>query len=560
VGGSRLNATFARSSFPPGSIGFVSQSGALGLALLEAADARGLGFSGFVSIGNKADVSSNDVLEYWEDDPETGLVLLYLESFGNPQKFGRIARRMARRKPLLALKAGASRAGARAASSHTAAIAGSEAAVGALFRQSGVIRAATLEELLDVATLYTAGAAPRGRRVAVLTNAGGLGILCADACEASGLELPPLSEETLRVLRAALPAEAGLGNPVDMLGSATAATYAAALPALLADPGIDAALALFVPAATVEAAAVAASIRAAVEGAGGAKPTLAVVLSAAGLPDALRTRLSGLAAFSYPESAARALGRAADRSEWLRRQAGSVPSLVVDVHAGRAVVEHALAGSADRWLAPAEMRELLRAYGIPFVVEREAGSAAEAVEAARAVGFPVAVKTAAPGIHKTERGGVAVDLADEEAVIAAAERIGPPLVVQAMAHGGIELLAGLVQDPVFGPLVAFGMGGRLAELYGEAGFRLVPLTDLDADELVAGGKAGRLVRGFRGAPPADAGALTDLLHRLSRLGEDLPEVAELDLNPVVAFTHGCVAVDARVRVRRVAEAPVAKTW
>lgn len=560
VSGRRLNATFARSAFPPGPIGFVSQSGALGLALLEAADARGLGFSGFVSIGNKADVSSNDLLEYWEDDPETKLVLLYLESFGNPRKFGRIARRMASRKPLLALKAGASRAGARAASSHTAAIAGSEAAVDALFRQGGVTRAGTLEELLDVATLYAAGAAPRGRRVAVLTNAGGLGILCADACEASGLELPALSEQTLAALRPALPAEAGLGNPVDMLGSATAATYAAALPALLADSGVDAVLALFVPAASVDAAAVAAAIRQAVEAAGGAKPTLAVVLSSAGLPDALREPLDGLAAFTYPESAARALGRAAERSEWLRRRAGSVPRLTVDGHAGRVIVEEALEVSPDRWLMPAETQRLLRAYGIPVVEERAATSVDEAVEAARATGFPVVVKTAAAGAHKTELGGVLLELGDEAAVAAAAARIGPPLVIQPMVHGGIELLAGLVQDPVFGPLVGFGPGGRLAELIGEAGFRLVPLTDVDADELVAGGNAGRLVRGFRGAPAADAGALADVLHRLSRLGEDLPEVAELDLNPVLAFPAGCLAVDARVRVRRDQQSLVAKTW
>jgi len=560
VAAARLNATFARAAFPPGGIGFVSQSGALGLALLEAADARGLGFSGFVSVGNKADVSSNDLLEYWEDDPETRLVLLYLESFGNPRKFARIARRMASRKPLLALKSGASRAGARAASSHTAAIAGSEAAVDALFRQSGVIRAGTLEELLDVATLYAAGAVPQGRRVAVLTNAGGLGILCADACEAAGLELPSLSGPTLAALRAVLPAEAGLGNPVDMLGSATADSYGAALPALLDDPAVDAVLALFVPAATVDADEVSSAMRRAVESAGGTKPTLAVVLSAAGLPAALHSPPAGLAAFSYPESAARALGRAAERSAWLRRRAGSVPRPAVDGRAGRAIVESALRGSDDRWLTPAETRALLGAYGIPFVPERDAATVEEAVGAARAFGFPAVVKTAAPGVHKTELGGVALDLADAGAVAAATRRIGLPVVVQPLAREGVELLAGLVQDPVFGPLVAFGPGGRLAELIGEAGFRLVPLTDVDAGELVAGGNAGRLVRGFRGAPPADASALEDVLHRLSQLGEELPEVAELDLNPVRGFPDGCLALDARVRVRRGERGPVAKTW
>ncbi len=560
VAAASLNATFAREAFPPGPIGFVSQSGALGLALLEAAESRALGFSAFVSIGNKADVSSNDVLEYWEDDPSTEVVLLYLESFGNPRKFARLARRVARSKPLLAVKAGRSIAGARAATSHTAAIAGSEAAVNAVFHQSGVLRAGTLDELLDVAALYSSGAAPRGRRVAVLTNAGGLGILCADACEAAGLELPPLTEETAAALRGSLPAEAGLGNPVDMLGSATADTYAETLPLLLADPGIDAVVALFVPAAAVEPAEVAAAIRQAVALSGGAKPTLAVVMSAEGIPAALRERVAGLAAFPYPESAARALGRAAERADWLRRPAGSVPAVAVDHHAGRRVVERALAGADDAWLSADEARALLSAYGVALVAERVAATAEEAAAVASALGLPAVVKTAVPGAHKSDVGGVELDLESVGAVRSAAERVRPPVIVQPMVSGGTELLAGLVQDPVFGPLIAFGPGGRLAELIGEAGFRVAPLTDADAEELVLGGKAGRLVRGFRGAPPADPDPLLDVLHRLSRLGEDLPEVVELDLNPLLAFPDRCVAVDARVRVRTPQLQATPKTW
>ncbi len=228
---SRLNATFARRALPAGRIAFSSQSGALGLALLEEADKRGLGLSSFVSIGNKADVSSNDLLEYWEEDDETDLILLYLESFGNPQKFARVAGRVARSKPILALRSGTSRAGARAASSHTAALAGSDAAVDALFWQAGVLRASTLEELLDAAVMFSTQPLPLGNRVAVVTNAGGLGILCADACDGAGLELPPLAEETKLALRRVIPEEASVANPVDLLGSATAATYEAVLPA-----------------------------------------------------------------------------------------------------------------------------------------------------------------------------------------------------------------------------------------------------------------------------------------------------------------------------------------
>ena len=288
VAGPRLNATFAARSAPSGNIGFSSQSGALGLALLEAADARGIGLSAFVSIGNKADVSSNDLLEWWEEDEATEVVLLYVESFGNPRRFGRLARRVARRKPILALKSGTSATGQRAASSHTAALAGSEAGVDALFHHAGVTRATSLEELIDVATLLSSQPEPKGRRVAVLTNAGGLGILAADACDASGLELPPLGEETVRRLRELLPAEASVANPVDMLGSATAASYEQALPVLLADPQVDAALVLFVPAVSATADQVAVAVDAAARAAGSEKPVLAVVMSSAGVPDALR--------------------------------------------------------------------------------------------------------------------------------------------------------------------------------------------------------------------------------------------------------------------------------
>ena len=548
-----LNATFAPRALPPGRIGFSSQSGALGLALLE--QGAGLGFSAFVSIGNKADVSSNDLLEWWEDDPETDVVLLYLESFGNPRKFARLSRRVARRKPILALKAGATAAGAKAASSHTAALAGSEAAVDALFHQAGVLRARTLEELVDVAGLLSSQPLPLGRRVGVLTNAGGLGILCADACEAAGLELPELTQETRDALAAALPGDSSVANSVDMLGSATGATFEHAIPPLLADPRLDALIVLFVPPVVAGAPEVAAAIHRAVESAHTDKPVLAAVMSADGTPAELLE--SDVASFSYPESAARALGLAADRAEWLRRPAGTVPELGgIDSDAARAVVEDA----GDGWLGAAQARALLEAYGLPLVAERTAADADAAATAAAEIGYPVVVKTAAPGAHKTETGGIALDLADEAQVREAVERIGAPVIVQQYLRGGTELLAGAVQDPVFGPLVAFGPGGVFAELIGDATFRLAPLTDVDAAELVSGGKAGRLVAGFRGAPPADAAALEDLVHRLGRLAEDFGEVAELDLNPVIAGPDGCVAVDARVRLEAPRAERALKSW
>jgi len=552
----RLNATFASRQASAGNIGFSSQSGALGLAMLEAAEPRGLGLSAFVSIGNKADVSSNDLLEWWEDDPRTEVVLLYVESFGNPRKFAELARRVARSKPILAVKSGKTASGTRAASSHTAALAGSDAAVDALFHQAGVIRADSLEELVDVATLLSTQPAPRGRGVAVLTNAGGLGIMCADACEADGLTLPPLAEETRTRLAALLPAESSLANPVDMLGSATAASYEVALPLVLDDPGVDAVIVLFVPAVSATADEVAAAIARA---SGHDKPVLAVVISAAGIPAALRAA-PHVAAFVYPESAARALGRAAERADWLRRPLGAIPELDVDSGAAAAIIDRALTDQDDAWLEPADIRALLLAYGIPLVDETVARSTEEAIEAAAAFGYPVVVKTAAAGVHKTESGGIALDLGDAAAVRAAVEQVGVPVIVQPMVSGGAELLAGLVQDPVFGPLVAFGPGGIFAELIGEAAFRIAPLTDMDAEELVTTGKAGKLVKGFRGAPAADVTSLVDLVCRLSRLGEDFPTVAELDLNPVLAFSDRCIAVDARVRVRYPERRTRTKSW
>jgi acetyl coenzyme A synthetase (ADP forming)-like protein len=552
----RLNATFGPRPLPPGNVGFSSQSGALGLAVLERAAERRLGLSSFVSVGNKADISSNDLLEYWEDDAETDVVLLYLESFGNPRKFARVARRVARTKPIVAMKAGRTGAGARAASSHTAALAGSDSAVDALFHQAGVLRADTLEELLDVTSVVATQPLPRGRRVAVLTNAGGLGILCADACESAGLTLPALAESTAAELRRVLPVEASVGNPVDMLGSAVGATYEEVLPTVIRDPGIDAVIVLFVPPVVAGAEQVSAAIARGVERAGVSdKPVLASVISAAGIPEQLLT--AALAAFPYPESAARALGRAADRAEWLRRPLGRPPELAgIDRETARTVVDAA----GEGWLAPTETRRLLQAYGLPLVAERAAQSVNEAVAVATGLGYPVVLKTGVAGVHKTERGGVALDLRDEDAVRAAAERIGPPFIVQPLVRGGVELLVGGVEDPVFGPLVALGPGGTLAELIGEAGFRLAPLTDVDADDLVQQGRVGRLLAGFRGAARADGAAVSDLLLRIGRLVDEVPEVAELDLNPVIAGPDGCVVVDARVRVAARVRALGPKTW
>ena len=519
-----LNATFAPHAFPPGSIGFSSQSGALGLALLAQAEGRGLGFSSFVSIGNKADVSSNDLLEYWEDDPATAVVLLYLESFGNPRRFGRIARRVARTKPILAMKSGVTGAGSRAASSHTAALAGSEAAVSALFRQAGVTRCDTLEELIDVAALFSSRPQLQGT-----TSRGADQRGWAWASSVRTRAMPPGSSSRSSRRRHEPPSRPcshrrrAPRTRSTCSAPATSDQYEQVLPHLLEDDAVDALIVIFVPAASITVEDVGAAIDRATRG--HAKPVLPVLMGGA-----------HPGSFPYPESAARALGRAAERADWLRRPIGAELAVDgVDSHAAAEVIATALGTADDLWLAPGEVRRLLEAYGISLVPERLAADAGEAEALAVELGFPAVVKTAEPGAHKTEQGGVALDLATSEEVRAAAERIGGPLIVQPMIEGGVELLAGLVQDPVFGPLVAFGPGGVQAELIGEARFLLAPVADTDARELVTGGKAGRLVAGFRGHPPADADALVDLVARLARLGEDHAEVAELDLNPVVGL-------------------------
>jgi acyl-CoA synthetase (NDP forming) len=342
-----------------------------------------------------------------------------------------------------------------------------------------------------------------------------------------------------------MPAEGSSANPIDLLGGATAESFAAALPPVLADPAFDAAVVLFVPTVGTDEDAVGAAISEAAAGAVD-KPVLCTFVSAQGAPASLRSA-ANVPSFAYPEAAARALGRAAERGEWLRRPAGSAPDLECDRDAGHVVVREAVAAGGG-WLDVDATRALLEAYGVPLVPQRVAATKLAAVEVARALGYPVVLKTAAPGAHKTEQGGIALDLVGDAAVLEAAERIGAPLLVQPYVRGGTELLAGVVQDPVFGPLVAFGPGGVFAELIGEAQFRLAPLTELDAAELVRSGKAGRLVAGFRGTPPADEAALLDLLLRLSILADDLPEVVELDLNPVLALPDRCFAVDARIRV------------
>ncbi|HLH69705.1 MAG TPA: GNAT family N-acetyltransferase [Candidatus Dormibacteraeota bacterium] len=551
-----LNATFAPSSPPRGQIGFMSQSGALGLAVIEHARRLGLGLSTFVSVGNKADVSGNDLLEYWESDPETDLIMLYLESFGNPRRFSRLARRIGRRKPILAVKGGRSAAGARATSSHTGALlAASDVTVEALFRQSGVIRADTLGELFQVASLLSTQPPPAGRRVGVVTNAGGLGILCADACADAGLEVPALSERTRRLLAAFLPPEATTANPVDLIASASAEDYERAMLTLAESGEVDALIVIFIPPLAVPEAGIAAAVHRAAISLHGRLPVLGVLTTdQTPAPDVAR-----LPVYAFPEDAARALGRVASWAEW-RGRPEAPPWRPPDARTdeARAIVARAL-GEGAGWLRPEAVAAILDCYGIALAESRLAASPEGAGEAARALGGRVALKAFAPGlVHKTEAGAVALALRGARAVQAEAERMRARLaaagievegfVVQRMLPPGVEMIVGVVQDPLFGPVLACGAGGVAVELLKDVSVRLTPLSVSEADEMLRALKSYPLLEGYRGQPRADLSSLRELVLRVGALAEDLPELAEVDLNPVIVSPSGAAVVDARVRI------------
>ena len=542
-----LNASFSPTFPPEGQIAFSSQSGALGLAILEYAQQLNLGLSTFASVGNKADVSANDLLEYWEHDDRTQVILLYLESFGNPRRFREIARRVTRRKPIVAVKAGRSSSGAKAASSHTGALAANDTIVDALFRDSGVIRTETLEELFDVAALLAHQPLPAGRGVAILTNAGGPGILAADACEGFGLAVPPLDPATVTALRAFLPAAASISNPVDMLATASANDYARAIPLLLHDPGIDSLLTIFIPPLVTNSVDAARAI--ADQARNATKPVLATFFGAAGVPEIL----SPVPCYTFPESAARALSHAVDYAARCQMPVGSLPAFSDFDRAGaRAVVERAR-GTGGGWLSPLGCEALLRASGIPVAGTLVARNAAEACALAREIGYPVVLKGSGPDIlHKTEAKMVRIGLSDDDAVAAAYQSLSGhagvlQVLVQPMLRG-VEMFVGASLDPKFGHAIICGSGGTLVELMHDTSCRLAPLTDVAAGEMLNELRGAKLLRGYRGAPPADEAGLLDILLRVSALLETCPEIEELDLNPILVSPDGAVAVDARVRV------------
>ena len=554
----RMNATFAPALPPFGPVAFVSQSGAIGMTVLDYARGFGIGLSQFVSVGNKPDVSGNDLLIAWEHDPAVGVILMYVENFGNPRRFLEIASRITRVKPIIVVKSGRSRAGARAASSHTGALAASDAAVDALLTQAGVLRADSVEGLFELAMSYAAPAAPRSRRTVVVTNAGGPGILAADAAEPAGLELPELAPGTVARLRPLFPEEASIGNPLDMIASASPDGYRTALQALLDDPNVDSALAIYVPIPPTLPTDVAGAIAAAAEGRRD-KPVFAVVMGQEGLPQG-RAELTaaGVPAYLFPEAAARALSARVRHREWQERPPSVPEPLAVDREAAAALIAGARSAGRQR-LSEGAALDLLAAYGVPVARARFSRSADDAVIAAEEEGYPVVAKVVAPGIvHKTDADGVQVDLrsaADVRAawdrIHAGAARVMPGatvegMVVQRMVRGGRELIIGMSRDPDFGPLVMFGLGGVLVEVLRDVQFRVAPFARQDARDLIRGIRGVALIDGVRGAGPVPMAALEDVVLRVGQLASDFVEIAELDLNPLLASEEGVVAVDARV--------------
>ncbi|MER6490002.1 GNAT family N-acetyltransferase [Streptomyces griseorubiginosus] len=558
----RLDATFAAHHPRPGTAGVAVQSGGVGIALLDGMSRLGIGVSSFVSLGDKYDVSGNDMLQWWESDAHTDLALLHLESFGNPRAFSRTARRVSRRMPVLTVDAGRTDAGRRAAASHTAAAATRTMTRQALFTQAGITTARSVGELLETAALLHSQPLPAGSRVAIVTNAGGAGVLSADACAEAGLTLPTPPAKLVDDLVAVLPEGAAIGNPVDATAAVTEDQLGDCVDRIMQHPGVDAVLVALVP--TAVATATGDDLVRALTARPGHRPKPVVVVRLEqALPVELLSRTGGgtVPAYAEPQAAARALAHAARRAAWLARPAGTVPDLDgIDTARAHACIETYLETHPDGgWLDPRTCAELLDCYGIPQLPWAWATTEDEAVLAADRMRGPdglVVMKAYWPGLlHKSAQHAVHLDLRGDSQVRAAFRDLETRfaglltgVVVQPLAARGTELFAGVVQDQVFGPLVLFGLGGTATEILADHAARLAPLTDHDVHDLITSPRCAPLLFGAAGGGPVDLPGLEQLLHRLSRMASDLAQLAEADFNPVLAEPGAVTVLDARVRL------------
>ncbi len=556
-----LDTTFAASHPRAGVAGLVMQSGGLGIAAANQLSRLGIGISSFTSVGDKLDVSSNDMLMWWEHDGVTRIAVLYIESFGNPRKFARTARRVAASMPVLAVEAGRSEAGQRAAASHTAAVATPLVTREALFHQAGVIVVPGFGDLIETAALLATQPVPTGSTVAIVSNVGGAGVLAADACTDLGLTVHRPPEQIRRRLRALIPKGGAAGGPIDTTAAVSAGQFRECLELAAADEEVSAMIVLVLPTGSTG------DLVAAIQQADIRVPLAIVPLDQAETVRLLPGPAKGdgeaggapIPAYSYPEAAAAAVARAARYGAWRATPSGVVPEFAdIRTEDAHALVREFLGPDGHRgWLPPEVTAALLRCYGLPLAALVPVHSEDDAVGAfAAGGGVPVVLKADVPGlVHKTEAGGVELDLRTEADVRAAyqrlTERFGGKLhavLVQPMIGDGTEVIVGVADDHLFGPLVVFGLGGVATEVLADHAARLTPLTDTDADTLIRSIKAAPLLLGYRGSPPADLGALRGLLLRVSRLADDLPEITDLDLNPVIARPDGVFVVDARVKV------------
>lgn len=557
-----LNCTFGKTRALQGRVGFISQSGALGEAIMIHARDLGLGFSMVVSIGNKADISANDILEFWKDDPQTDIILLYLENFGNPRHFTRIAREISRKKPIVAVKSGRTRQGAAAASSHTGALAELDVGVDALFDQCGVMRVSSIEELFGVAAALAKQPIPKGKRVAIISNAGGPGLLATDALVGLGMDVAPYTGETKAKLKKALTGQGEVNNPLDLVAGAGGEAFRKALSVVKNDKDFDSIFTIFVPPVTINQMEVANSILEGVKGC--TKPVYACFMGAGeGSAAVEHLKEHGVPVYIFPEAVAKTLSLIDEYRRWLERQKGQIKTFKVDKKRVQEIIGRANK-TGEKAIVGRDALEILDAYGIPASLYEIAYSDKEAVAIAEKIGYPVVLKINTPPIlHKTEFGGVAVDLRTAKEVRETfnnlKKKIQPfkknekySVVIQEMVSGGVETVIGMTTDPSFGPLIMFGLGGIYVEILKDVAFRIHPLTDSNVDEMVKGLKSYPLLTGFRGAEPVDMNMLKESLLRLSQLISDFDEFSEIDINPFMAcpVKGKSKAVDARFIIRK----------
>lgn len=556
--GTKMDATFAPTFPSLGRTAFMSQSGALGVAVLDHAKKINLGFSKFVSLGNKADVSVNDLLEYWGSDPETDVILMYVESFGNPRNFVRIAREVTPKKPVIALKPGRTEAGRRAAVSHTGSLAGLDEATDALFEQCGVIRVGSIEELFDLATAFSMQPAPKGRDVGIVTNAGGPAIMATDSLVSVGLSVPTLGQKTQKKLREVLVDEATTTNPVDMTAHGDPARYEKAVRAVLNDSRVDSCLVIFVPPAMVDELEVAKTILKVAKRQKKKTIISCFLGSTEESPGFHLLTTSGVPAYLFPESAAKALSSMYAYGKFLQRDKGKVKKFRVDKKTVERVFDTCGADGRCR-LNEVEVLEVLNAYGFSLAEYGVAADLKEANDVADRIGYPVALKAMSPQIvHKSDFGGIALGIEDRKelsrelkAMTGKIKKAGFPIsgyLVQEFVTSGKEVIIGMKNDPKFGPLIMFGLGGIYVEILKDVAFRLTPMTDADAERMIKTIRGYPLLTGVRGERPSDTDTILDHLQRVSQMVNDFHRIEELDINPMMVFDKGKGAkiVDARM--------------